>query len=74
MLSITKNKPKSTVVSSRPKTASLRQPVLVYNSRVDALLKERNVEAKIVAASDLSTDWMQFMDDLNAKMFDKISF
>jgi len=74
MLSITKNKTKSSVTSRRPETAPLRQPVLVYNSRIDSLLKEIKVEVKLVTVSNLSGDWMQFMDDLNTKMFDKISF
>ncbi len=74
MLSITKNKTKSSVTSRRPETAPIRQPVLVYNSRIDSLLKELNVEANLVATSDLSTDWTQFMDDLNTKMFNKIYF
>jgi len=74
MLSITKNKTKSSVVSRRSEKAPLRQPVLVYNSRIDSLLKEVKVETKLIAISNLSSDWMQFMDDLNTKMFDKISF
>ena len=74
MLSITKNKAKSSVTSRGPKTAPLRKPVLVYNSRIDSLLKEINVEAKFVTVSNLSKDWIQFMDDLNTRMFDKISF
>ncbi|MFT4669948.1 MAG: hypothetical protein ACI840_002172 [Ulvibacter sp.] len=74
MLSITKNKTKSSVTSRRPETALLRQPVLVYNSRIDSLLKEIKVEVKLVTVSNLSADWSQFMDDLNTRMFDKISF
>ncbi len=74
MLSITKNKTKSSVTSRRPETAPLRQPILVYNSRIDSLLKDINVESKFVTVSNLSADWMQFIDDLNTKMFDKISF
>ena len=74
MLSITKNKTKSSVTSRRTETVPLRQPVLVYNSRIDSLLKEINVEANLVSVSNLSSDWILFMDDLNSRMFDKISF
>jgi hypothetical protein len=74
MLSITKNKAKSSVTSKRPDTAPLRKPVLVYNSRIDSLLKEISVERKLVDASNLSSDWIQFMDDLSTRMFNKISF
>ena len=74
MLSITKNKTKSSVTSRRPETVPLRQPVLVYNSRIDSLLKEINIEANNPVISNVSTDLMQFMDELNTRMFDKISF
>ena len=74
MLSITKNKTKSSVTSRRPETAPLRRPVLVYNSRIDSLLEEIKVEHEFISVSNLSKDWSQFMDDLNTKMFNKISF
>lgn len=74
MLSITKNKTKSSVSSKRSKTASLRQPVLVYSSRIDSLLKDISVEDKLIDVSNISADWIEFMDDLNTKMFHKISF
>ena len=74
MLSITKNKTKSSVPSKRSKTVSLRQPVLVYSSRIDSLLKDISVEDELIDVSNISTDWFQFMDDLNTKMFHKISF
>ena len=74
MLSITKNKTKSSVTSRRPETAPLRRPVLVYNSRIDSLLEEIKVEHEFISVSNLSKDWARFMDDLNTKMFDKISF
>ena len=74
MLSITKNKTKSSVTSRRPETAPLRRPVLVYNSRIDSLLEEIKVEHEFISVSNLSKDWSQFMGDLNTKMFDKISF
>ena len=56
------------------RTLPLRNPILVYNSRVDSLLNEINVESKLLTASNLSKDWMRFMDELNTTMFDKISF
>jgi hypothetical protein len=74
MLSITKNKTKSSVASKKSKKAPLRRPVLVYNSRIDSLLKEISVEPKRLDVSNLSKDWKMFMDDLNTKMFNKISF
>lgn len=74
MLSITKNKTKSSVTSRRPETAPLRRPVLVYNSRIESLLEEIKVEHEFISVSNLSKDWAQFMGDLNTKMFDKISF
>jgi hypothetical protein len=74
MLSITKNKTKSSVPSRSPETAPLRRPVLVYNSRIDSLLEEIKVEHEFISVSNLSKDWSKFMDDLNTKMFDKISF
>ena len=74
MLSITKNKTKRSASSSRPETVTVRQPVLVYNSRIDSLLKEISIEAHKAPASNLTLDWMSFMDDLNTRMFDKISF
>lgn len=49
-----------------------RQPVLVYNSRVDTLLNEITVAATKFTISEMATDWSLFMDDLNSKMFDKI--
>ena len=74
MLSITKNKTKSSVTSRRAKRVSFRKPVLVYNSRIDSLLNEINVEPKFIKTSNLNSDWKEFMDDLNIKMFNKISF
>jgi hypothetical protein len=74
MLSITKNKTKSSVPSKRSKKAFLRQPVLVYSSRIDSLLKEISVEDKQIDVSNIWADWIQFVDDLNTKMFHKISF
>jgi hypothetical protein len=74
MLSITKNKTKSSVLSKRSKTGSLRQPVLVYSSRIDSLLKEISVADKQINVSNICADWIQFVDDLNTKMFHKISF
>jgi hypothetical protein len=74
MFSITKNKTKSSVTRRRARIAPLRKPVLVYNSRVDSLLKEINLEEISLDVSNLSADWMQFIDGLNTRMFDKISF
>ena len=74
MLSITKNKTKRSASSRRPKTVEMRQPILVYNSRIDSLLKEISIEAKQAPLTNLTSDWMIFMDDLNTRMFDKISF
>ena len=74
MLSITKNKTKPSVTSRRPETVPLRQPVLVYNSRIDSLLTEINVEANNPVISNLSSDWMYFTNNLMTTMFDKISF
>ena len=74
MLSISKNKTKRSVSSRRPETVTVRQPVLVYNSRIDSLLKEISIEANIAPINNLTSDWMLFMDDLNTRMFDKISF
>jgi hypothetical protein len=74
MLSITKNKTKTSVTSRRTEIAPLRRPILVYNSRIDSLLKEIKVEDKFLGVSDFSGYWIQFMDDLNTRMFDKISF
>ena len=74
MLSISKNKTKRSVSSRQPETVTVRQPVLVYNSRIDSLLKEISIEANMAPITNLTSDWMLFMDDLNTRMFDKISF
>jgi len=75
MLSITKNKTKKSASIKRPETVLLRRPVLVYNSRVDSLLKDISIEAANQSSlSNLTSDWMIFMDELNTRMFDKISF
>tara|TARA_B110000285_G_scaffold32857_1_gene34347 strand:- start:567 stop:791 length:225 start_codon:yes stop_codon:yes gene_type:complete len=74
MLSITKNKTKKAGSQKREETTPLRQPVLVYSSRVDSLLNEIKVTSEIQNAFNLNHEWMLFIDDLNTKMFDKISF
>ena len=74
MLSITKNKTKKSTAIKRPETVLLRRPVLVYNSSVDSLLEGIEIEANQASLSNLTSDWMLFMDDLNTRMFDKISF
>ncbi len=51
-----------------------RQPVLVYNARVDRLLKEIVVDIESITVKNVSADWKQFMDGLNSEMFAKISF
>ena len=50
------------------------QLVVVYNARVDYLLNELTQSAKNLTITNITADWMLFMDDLNSKMFDKISF
>lgn len=50
------------------------QLVVVYNARVDSLLNELTHAAKNSTITNFTADWMLFMDDLNSKMFDKISF
>ena len=50
------------------------QLVVVYNARVDSLLNELTQSAKNLTITNITADWMLFMDDLNSKMFDKISF
>ncbi|MFT4848264.1 MAG: hypothetical protein ACI83B_000790 [Sediminicola sp.] len=74
MLSITKNKTKSSVSSKESSKAPLPKLVLVYNSRIDSLLKEISVEDKFIDVTNISTDWIKFMNDLNTEMFNKISF
>ena len=74
MLFTTKDKNTSLIPKEISNLGKLLQPVLVDNSRVDSLLKEIDIELKIETVSYLSQDWMLFMDDLNIKMFDKISF
>ena len=74
MLSTTKDKNTSLIPKEISNLGKLLQPVLVENSGVDSLLKEIDIELKIETVSYLSQDWMLFMDDLNTKMFDKISF
>lgn len=74
MLSTTKDKNTSLIPKEISNLGKLLQPVLVENSGVDSLLKEIDIELKIETVSYLSQDWMLFMDDLNIKMFDKISF
>lgn len=53
---------------------SERKPVLVYNSRVDSLLKDITKEVQKSTINEVTADWLLFMDDINSKMFDKISF
>ena len=74
MLFTTKDKNTSLIPKEISNLGKLLQPVLVENSGVDSLLKEIDIELKIETVSYLSQDWMLFMDDLNIKMFDKISF
>jgi len=50
-----------------------RQPVLVYNARVENLLEELVVDCETVSELSLTADWMQFMTHLNSEMFDRIS-
>ena len=50
------------------------QLTVVYNARVDSLLNELTQSAKNSTITNFTADWMLFMDDLNSKMFDKISF
>lgn len=74
MLSTTKDKNTSLIPKEISNLGKLLQPVLVENSGVDSLLKEIDIELKIETVSYLSQDWTLFIDDLNIKMFDKISF
>jgi hypothetical protein len=67
-----------------PKSAAIRHEksnlktdnklVVVYNSRIDSLLTDLSESAKNSTITSITADWMLFMDDLNAKMFKKISF
>lgn len=74
MLFTTKDKNTSLIPKEISNLGKLLQPVLVENSGVDSLLKEIDIELKIETVSYLSQDWTLFIDDLNIKMFDKISF
>ncbi len=74
MLSTTKGKNTSLIPKEISNSGKLLQPSLVDNSRVDSLLKKIDIESKIETVSDLNQEWTLFIDDLNTKMFDKISF
>jgi len=50
-----------------------RQPVVVYDSRVDSLLNNLTLSAKQSVITDITADWMLFMDDFYSKMIGKIS-
>ncbi|GHC50087.1 hypothetical protein [Ulvibacter litoralis] len=68
MLSIKENiKVKDTLTTER-------KPVLVYNSRVDSILNNITEDAEKNTITTVTADWLLFMDDINSKMFDKISF
>ena len=51
-----------------------RQPVLVYNARVDSILEKLVIDSETVTVTSVSDDWMLFMNNLNSEMFNKISF
>ncbi len=61
-------------ISRNNRFVQKRQPVLVYNARIDRLLKETVVDFEAITVKNVSADWKQFMDGLNSEMFAKISF
>ena len=71
MLSITKKKSKSLNLNDTT-VSRKRQPVLVYNSRVDSKMTDLGIEE--FKTFSVSEDWKFFIEELNTKMFDKISF
>ena len=73
MLSITKKKSKTSNLNYNAESPK-RQPVLVYNSRIDSLLSDVIIDVKEAKSYNVTADWRLFMDDLNTEMFDKISF
>ncbi len=49
------------------------QLVVVYNSRLDAIVNQMIVSTTEIKVTDMTTDWSRFVHDLSTKMFDKIS-
>lgn len=58
------NKDEQHTIEKDENLVARRQPVLVYKARVNST----------VTITNISTDWMLFMDDLYSEMFNKISF
>ena len=67
-------KPNQTAIKKAVNSKAFRQPVLVYNARVDSILEELVIDSETVTVTSISSDWMLFMDTLNSDMFKKISF
>lgn len=67
------NKNEQPTIEKDDSSVGRRQPVLVYNSRVESYLEQIVIEAETVTVTSMSADWLLFMDDLNSEMFNKIS-